>query len=243
MNELIKIEVVQGKETVNARELHEFLESKRQFSNWIKTQIENYNFTQGTDFIKLNRFVKSNSKAMTEYHISIDMAKELSMVERNEKGKQARQYFIDRDNQLAFVVQLPKTYKEALQELLLKVEENEKLEFKLKEAQPKIEFANHVEVSEDSISVADFAKLLHKKGVKIGQNRLFKYFYDQKYLMDSDKPYQKWMDQGLFEIKKISFINGRKEEKTAHKVMVTGKGQIRLTEMISDIFSGGQIQF
>lgn len=135
---------------------------------------------------------------------------------------------------------LPKNYKEALIALVNEVEEKEKIELELKEAQPKIDFVNHIETSKDSISVADFAKLLHKNGVKLGQNRLFKWLYDQKYLMDSDKPYQKWMDQGLFEIKKISFINGRREEKTAHKVMVTGKGQIKLTEVLS---TSGQIQF
>jgi len=161
---------------------------------------------------------------------------------------------LDKNKHLDTSVQLPKTklektllvqqamgfLNEEIDELKRKVEDQA---LELKEAQPKIEFVNHIEVSKDSISVADFSRLLNKKGVKIGQNRLFKYFYDQKYLMDSDKPYQKWMDQGLFEVKKVPYLNGRREEKTAHKIMVTGKGQTRLTKIISAVFSAGQLQF
>lgn len=243
--ELIKIEVVQDKETVNARELWKFLESKQEFSNWIKDRIDKYDFTQDTDFIKFDKLINSDSKPRIEYHLSLDMAKELSMVERNEKGRIARKYFIERDKKLSQIEtkKLPQNYKEALVALVAEIEDNEKLEIELKEAQPKIDFVNHIEVSKDSISVADFAKLLHKKGLKLGQNKLFKYFYDQKYLMDSDKPYQKWMDQGFFEIKKIPFLNGRREEKVSHKVMITGKGQIKLTEVISNSFLSGQTQF
>lgn len=80
-------------ETVNARELHAFLESKQQFGNWIANRIEQYGFVEGVDFT-VNKFINGRATQI-DYHISIDMAKELSMVERNEKGKQARQYFIE----------------------------------------------------------------------------------------------------------------------------------------------------
>lgn len=81
-------------DTVNARELHEFLESRQEFATWIKNRIEQYGFIDGQDFLtSLSK--SSGGRPSTEYHISIDMAKELSMVERNEKGKQARQYFIE----------------------------------------------------------------------------------------------------------------------------------------------------
>lgn len=235
MNELIKIRKSDiGKETVDARELHSFLESKQEFSKWIKDRIEKYAFVQSSDFIKFDKLVNSDSKPRTEYFLLLDMAKELSMVERNEKGKQARQYFIDRDKQLSSIEKpkLPTTYKEALLELIVKVEENEKLELELKEAQPKIDFVNHIETSDDSITVAEFAKLLYKKGVEIGQIRLFKYFYDQNYLRNRSEPYQKWMDMRLFEIKKTPYG----DKKTDHKVMVTGKGQTYLTEKICRSF-------
>ena len=76
-------------ETVNARELHEFLESKRQFADWIKNRIEQYDFIENQDFVRFHKKMKANNATMIDYHITLDMAKELSMVERNEKGKHA----------------------------------------------------------------------------------------------------------------------------------------------------------
>lgn len=99
MNELIVVKKnVIGEEEVNsvdARELHTFLESKQEFAHWIKNRIKEYNFVQDIDFIQFDNFVKSDSRARKEYTISLDMAKELSMVEKTEKGKQARKYFIE----------------------------------------------------------------------------------------------------------------------------------------------------
>ncbi len=97
MSELIKIESreIGGTETqtVNARYLHAFLESKQDFSTWIKARIEQYGFVHGQDFT-IHKFVVGRATQI-DYNITIDTAKELSMVERNDKGKQARQYFIE----------------------------------------------------------------------------------------------------------------------------------------------------
>ena len=87
-------------ETVNARELHEFLESKRQFADWIKNRISEYDFIENQDFVRFHKKMKANNATMIDYHITLDMAKELSMVERNEKGKQARKYFIECEKKL-----------------------------------------------------------------------------------------------------------------------------------------------
>ena len=98
MKELIKLnesnlnnEAVQ---TVNARELHAFLGSNRQFGNWIQERIEQYDFVEGVDFLTNLLKTPTGGRPSKEYYISLDMAKELSMVERNQKGKEARQYFI-----------------------------------------------------------------------------------------------------------------------------------------------------
>ena len=104
MNELIPLhsQTIDGNavETVNARELHEFLESKRQFADWIKNRISEYDFVENQDFVRFHKKMKANNATMIEYHITLDMAKELSMVERNEKGKQARKYFIECEKKL-----------------------------------------------------------------------------------------------------------------------------------------------
>ena len=88
--------------SVDARELHEFLDSKQDFSTWIKNRIKKYGFVEDFDFILLHNFMEAQPRTSQplstnrkDYHLSLDMAKELSMVERNEKGKQARQYFIE----------------------------------------------------------------------------------------------------------------------------------------------------
>ena len=108
MNELIKIEKsnVGGDliETVNARELHSFLEVGKDFSTWIKNRIEQYGFVDGVDFVSMEAAPQNggvgNRGFKVEYYIAIDMAKELAMVERNEKGRQARQYFIECERRL-----------------------------------------------------------------------------------------------------------------------------------------------
>ena len=106
MNELIPLQpqTIDGNavETVSARELHSFLESKRDFSNWIKNRIEQYDFVENQDFVKLTKKVElsKTGQVAIEYFVSVSMAKELSMVERNEKGKQARKYFIECEKQL-----------------------------------------------------------------------------------------------------------------------------------------------
>lgn len=97
MKELIPIQQkeVSGQQikTVNARELHSFLESKQHFADWIKGRIINFDFMEGADFITIHNSM--TSPPTKEYHLTLDMAKELSMVERNARGKQARQYFIE----------------------------------------------------------------------------------------------------------------------------------------------------
>lgn len=80
----------------NARELHAFLKSKREFSTWIKDRIKKYGFLENQDFCSFDNFVKreTGGSVRTDYHISLDMAKELAMVENNAMGRQIRRYFI-----------------------------------------------------------------------------------------------------------------------------------------------------
>lgn len=92
----------QQKHVVNARELHEFLGSKREFAAWIKERNKKYGFRQGEDF---EVFPKSGEnpqggRPVIEYLLSLDMAKEIAMVENNEKGRQVRRYFIECEKRL-----------------------------------------------------------------------------------------------------------------------------------------------
>ena len=93
MNELIKIEVTENQEpAIRGRELHEFLEVATPYDKWFPRMVE-YGFTEGTDF---STFLSESTggRPAVNHLVKIDMAKELAMIQRTEKGKQARQYFI-----------------------------------------------------------------------------------------------------------------------------------------------------
>lgn len=123
MNELIKIEqkkIGDGEvNTVNARELHEFLEIGKDFSTWIKDRIKQGEFIQDIDFIKFPEIGGNQNRPLIQYFISLRMAKHLCMIERNEKGKQARDYFIEcerklKENKLPIMTELQMISKIAL---------------------------------------------------------------------------------------------------------------------------------
>ncbi len=101
-SELIHISEENGKRAVNARELHAFLGSKTRFNDWIKDRIKKYEFIEDQDFESFteNSVKPNGGRPTTEYAISVDMAKELSMVENNDRGKQARRYFIECEKRL-----------------------------------------------------------------------------------------------------------------------------------------------
>ena len=107
---MFQIKIVEGTinqevvKTVNARDLHSALGVGRDFRHWIKARIEKYGFIQGVDFI--STVGNGESKNRTDYHITLDMAKELSMVEKTDKGKEARAYFIAMERQA--LAQVPK---------------------------------------------------------------------------------------------------------------------------------------
>ena len=105
MNELISLtqSTINGEvqQTVNARELHAFLEVRTRFNDWIASRINEYDFVENQDFVSFteNPVKIQKGRPSKDYHITLDMAKELAMVERNDKGKQARQYFIECEKQ------------------------------------------------------------------------------------------------------------------------------------------------
>lgn len=95
MKDLIKITTNEkGQQLVSARELHEFLEVKSKYADWIKNRIRKYDFIEFEDFITVSKILENGGKEY-DHALTIDMAKELSMVENNDKGKQARKYFIE----------------------------------------------------------------------------------------------------------------------------------------------------
>ncbi|EGT1673733.1 phage antirepressor Ant [Campylobacter coli] len=84
--------------SANAREIFQFLNSEQEYANWIKNRISHYNFIENQDYII--ELVYTKGRPRKDYYVTLDMAKELCMVENNEKGRQARRYFIECEKRL-----------------------------------------------------------------------------------------------------------------------------------------------
>lgn len=236
MQELIKITEQNGQQVVSARELHAFLESKQEFAHWIKNRIEKYGFIENQDFEVFDNFIKNpnGGRPLTEYALTMDTAKELAMVEGNEKGKQARRYFIECEKRVKQA--LPTNYKEALLELVKKEEEKEVLLLEnqakqelLDEQAPLVTFAKALQISEHSILIGEMAKILKQNGINIGQNRLFEWLRDNNYLMTKGEqknlPTQKAMELKLFEVKTTTINNPDGSVRLTRTTKITPKGQ------------------
>lgn len=195
--ELISIEQKDGKETVNARELHQFLEVGRDFSNWIKDRIEKYGFQEGEDFVTE---VSANSgekggRPQIQYHLSLDMAKELSMVENNDKGRQARLYFIEVEKKAREVFTGPMLLAKAVLEAQTMLAHKDQVILEMK---PKAEFFDAVAGTKDAIRMGQAAKILDF--VNVGRNSLFEILRDHKVLQANNQPYQTQVDAGRFRV-------------------------------------------
>lgn len=212
------------KQTVNARELHAFLDSKQDFSTWIKARITEYDFVEHQDFVLFHNFMEKG-RPRIEYFITLDMAKELSMVERTAKGKQARQYFIDCEKRAQAVPQIPQTLSEALRLAADLADEKAALLEEQQRNAPKVAFAEAVSNANDTILIRDLAKVLKQNGIDMGEKRLFAWLRANGYLTLQNMPMQRAMDMGLFWVSEsvIALPDGDRVRLTTR---VTGKGQM-----------------
>lgn len=223
MNELIPINMSDPERiTVSARDLHEFLEVGADFRHWFPRMCE-YGFEEGKDF-RTFLTESSGGRPGQDAEITIDMAKELCMLQRNEKGKQARQYFI----------QLEKDWnspeKVMARALQIANKKLQVLEAQAEENRPKVLFADSVAASHTSILIFDLAKILKQNGVEIGGHRLFDWMRKNGYLVrrdgnDHNMPTQRSMEMGLFEVKETTVSHSDGHISVNKTPKVTGKGQ------------------
>lgn len=229
MNELIKITYNNDRPAVSARDLHDFLEVKTAYKDWFPRMCE-YGFTEGEDFnpLKIERVQNEGermvARTVDDAVLTIDMAKELCMIQRNEKGKQARQYFL----------QIEKDWnspeKVMARALQIAGDKLKRLENKVEADAPKVLFADAVSASKTSILVGELAKLLKQNGVDVGQHRLFRWMRENGYLIrrngaDFNMPTQKSMDLGLFTVKETAITHSDGTVTVSKTTKVTGKGQ------------------
>lgn len=180
MNELIKVTERDGKQVVSARDLHLFLESSERFSSWFERQLQ-YGFEEGVDYVGCKEFNTLANQELVNYAISIDMAKEISMLQRSDKGKQARKYFIECEKKVKELTTqtLPQTYIEALEALLESEKQKQQLQIEAKEAQDNVKRLIHDVKTYTSGEIAkelgmrsaiELNKHLEKMGVQFKQN-------------------------------------------------------------------------
>lgn len=229
MNELIKINYETEQPTVSARDLHNGLEVKTAFKDWFP-RMTGYGFEDGKDFSsKMSK--STGGRPSVDYEVSVDMAKQVCMIQRSEVGKKFRQYFIDLEKAwntpeqiMARALKMANDKIEGLKShnsILL--EDNQRM-------RPKEIFADAVSTSHTSILIGDLAKLLKQNGVDTGQKRLFDWLRENGYLIkrrgsDWNMPTQRSMEMGLFEVKESTVNNPDGSVRINRTTKVTGKGQ------------------
>lgn len=229
MNPIIEIKEKNGKQVASARELYDFLGIKSDFTTWCKRMFE-YGFENNIDYT-LIKIGERNAHNKIDYALTLDTAKEISMLQKTEKGKEARQYFIaceKKVKQIDFsnpqsVLKLAESWARE-QQLRLEAEAT------IKKQAPKVLFTQAVEGSSSSCLVGELAKLISQNGVEIGQNRLFEWFrqngYVGKFGERRNVANQQYIEQGLFELKKGVRSGNDGVLKTTTTTKVTGKGQV-----------------
>lgn len=192
-----------------------------------------YGFESGKDFYsKMSKTSEIGGRPAVDYQISVDMAKQICMIQRSEKGKLYRQYFIDLEKAWNTPEQIfARALKMADQKIEKLKETNAGLLEDVERMRPKEIFADAVKASTSSILIGDLAKLLRQNGVDIGQKRLFEYLRNHGYLIkrkgsDWNMPTQKSMNMGLFEIKESTHIDGNGCNIVTRTPKATGKAQI-----------------
>ena len=239
MNELIRTDI--DNQTVSARELHEKLNIKTAFKDWFPRMVA-YGFAEGEDFnlLKNERVQVEGSREVkreiTDYNISIGMAKQICMIQRSPEGKQIREYLISLEkawNTPELI--MARALKMADKQITDLKAENRQLMFENNQLteenyrnQPLVDFSRTVSGSRDSIHIGQFAKL-----IGVGPNTMFNWLRQKGYLgragSNYNMPIQKYINMGIFSLKENTA-----KDKDGNTIiypptpLVTGKGQVYL---------------
>lgn len=230
MNEIIKVNF--ENETVSARDLYESVNNRKErLSKLFDRQLQ-YGFVEEEDYsnpfqkVRVQKEGNRNvEREIEDYDLSIDMAKQICMVQKTDKAKKVRQYLI----------KLEKAWNspEAVMARALQMANTtiENLKITIEEQRPLVDFANKVSDSSNLIDMGKMAKLLKDEHINIGRNRLFEWLRRKEILMKNNMPYQRYIDGGYFQVKESVYETpyGSKTQQTTY---VTGKGQIYITEKL-----------
>ncbi len=233
MDNLISVNYDADQPCVSARDLHQQLNIRTQYTKWFE-RMKEYGFTENEDFKAISHkrlTAQGNETTYIDHEISIDMAKQICMIQRSPEGKQIRQYFLDLEKAWNTPEQIfaralkmaDKTIDKLKSDNAILIEDNERMK-------PKEIFADAVSTSDTSILIGELAKILRQNGVQTGQNKLFEWMRCNGYPIkrkgsDWNMPTQRAMDMDLFEIKETVINQPNGSTKISKTTKVTGKGQ------------------
>ena len=243
MNELLRVNYDSDRITLSARELHEFLGIKTSFKDWFPRMCE-YGFNESQDFNPLknervqfegDRQVK---RTVQDYQITLDMAKEIAMIQRSEKGKQVRQYFLELErkwNSPEAVMNRALEYSRKQVQALLKTNEKLELENKIKDQQlnelkPKADYYDQILQSKSLVLISQIAKdygygaptmnkKLHELGVQYKQGG--------QWLL-----YSKYQNKGYTHSRTINITRSDGRADVRMQTEWTQKGRLFLYELL-----------
>lgn len=238
MNELQTVTLVdftsEGKVEISGRQLHMKLNVKTRYNDWFSRMVE-YGFIEGTDFYsKLSKTNSDGGRPSTDHILTLNMAKEIAMLQRTPEGQEIRRYLIKVEEEwnspervMARAVLMANNKVKELTAL------TESQQATLEAQKPKVLFADTVSGSKTSILVGQLARLVKQKGLDIGQNRLFKWLRDKGYLMkNKNEPTQRSMDLKVMEVKERTVNNPDGSTRITRTPMITGKGQIYFVDRL-----------
>jgi len=241
MNELIKITNTEKGSVVSAKELYLFLGyDKTKWSRWSSRNIiEDNFFIKDSDYVTLTHRVKGNET--TDYAITISMAKELCMLAKTEKGKQARQYFLECEKKLSQVntnilvspsyqienpAERARAWAVEYEEKQLLLESNAKLQFRS-------DFVDVVFDTDGLFGMEEVAKILK---LPFGRNTMLRKLREKKVLLESNTPKQSLVNSGYFKVSE-QIIDSGKFKKLVSTTYATSKGIGYIHKLFKDEFT------
>ena len=235
MKELIKITEQNGKRAVSARELHRFLEVTERFSNWFERQLQ-YGFIEGVDYQGCEVFNTLANQTVTDYALTIDTAKEISMLQRTEKGKQARRYFIECEK----LAQNPVSNlsKIDLAQMVIESErEKERLQIQnqlqseeLQKQAPKVAYYEEVLQSQSTYNTNQIAKELGTSAITLNKKLRdlgVQYKQGGTWLL-----YHKYQNKGYTKTQTYPFVDSNGNTQTSMQTVWTEEGRLFIHKIL-----------
>lgn len=239
MENLLTIIEENNQQLISGRNLHEFLEVKTEYNKWLGRMIE-YGFSENYDFILVSQKRETNNPKnpiteFTDHLLTIDMAKELSMIQRSKKGRQARQYFIEIEkawNTPEMIMERAlKIARENVEKLQL---ENTQQKLIINEMKPKVDYYDVILQSKELVTITQIAKdygMSGKELNKILNENKIQYKQSGQWLLYSPYQNKSWTQSETIEVDNHKYGG----KKLILNTKWTQKGRLAIHDLLTDL--------